>query len=55
MSEYTTIRFITNMKGQTSRTHDGSETSMYRADSTYFPMTDTAIKDTTGVCDSEAI
>lgn len=55
MSEYTTIRFMTNMKGQTSRTHDGSETSMYRADSTCFPMTDTAIKDTTGVCDSEAI
>ena len=49
---YTTIRFMTNMKGRTSRTHDGSETSMYRADSTCFPMTDTAIKDTTGVCDS---
>ncbi len=55
MCEKATNRILTTIKGQTSRTHDGSETSMYRADSTCFPMTDTVIKDTTGVCDSEAI
>ena len=55
MSGSTTIRLMTNTKGWISRTHDGSGTSMCREDSTCFPTMDTASRDTTGVCGSEAI
>lgn len=56
MSGSTTIPLMTNTKGWISRTHDGSGNFRWcREDSTCFPTMDTASRDTTGACGSEAI